>query len=349
MTPEERAEMESVPFKRRGTPERYSEHDQRRAKKGGEYGANGEWYEGGKFINTVEENRKKEGSHKKGSGKQEIGPYQWEVPPEGKMSLFRKFAGIFGKVVNGKAVLRTDDQLDQTLAYYGTTRQQAQELIDKWNAGERWVDKPAAKPTEQTPAEEPKKRQKDLYAKRRSAFQIRRAVADAARATHRNPTEAQKESGNYPKGKAHIHGLELAIETPRGAIRRGINKATGEPWQIKLPHHYGYIKKTESEADGDHVDVFIGPHPELETVYVIDQMDPISRRFDEAKVMLGFAGPTEANTAYHAAYQTGWPGFLGMTPLPMEHFRKWLTRGDTGSPLSLTRQEAAIWNDSSSA
>ena len=33
-----------------------------RAKKGGEFGANGEWYEGGKFINTVRENRKREGS-----------------------------------------------------------------------------------------------------------------------------------------------------------------------------------------------------------------------------------------------------------------------------------------------
>jgi hypothetical protein len=32
----------------------------KRAAKGGEMGANGEWYEGGKFINTVPENRKRE-------------------------------------------------------------------------------------------------------------------------------------------------------------------------------------------------------------------------------------------------------------------------------------------------
>lgn len=67
---------------------------QKRAKVGGEYGANGEFYEGGKFINTIAENQKKEGSTAKKARKVEIAPYKWEVAPEGKRSIYQQFAGI---------------------------------------------------------------------------------------------------------------------------------------------------------------------------------------------------------------------------------------------------------------
>jgi hypothetical protein len=108
----------------------------KRAKRGGEFGANGEWYEGGKFINTIPENRKKEGSQRRGTGKQEIAPYTWEVSSEGKLSLYRQFAGVFGKVIDGVAVLMCSEQ---TLRYFRTSREEAQNLIDRWNAGERWL------------------------------------------------------------------------------------------------------------------------------------------------------------------------------------------------------------------
>ena len=111
----------------------------KRAIKGGEFGANGEWYEGGKFVNTVAANKKREGSGPRGSGKQEIAPYLWEVAPEGKSSLYRKFAGVFGKVVNGIAELRSDDRMEQTCRYYGVTAETASEMIAEWNRGVRWV------------------------------------------------------------------------------------------------------------------------------------------------------------------------------------------------------------------
>jgi len=111
----------------------------KRAKKGGEFGANGEWYEGGKFINTIPENKKREGSKPRGTGKQEVAPYVWEIAPEGKRSLYRKFAGVFGKVIDGVAVLRTDDQMEQTCRYYGVSLEVATEMISRWNAGERWI------------------------------------------------------------------------------------------------------------------------------------------------------------------------------------------------------------------
>ena len=111
-----------------------------RAAKGGERGANGEWYKGGQFLNTVAENPKREGSNnRKPSGKQEIAPYEWAVAPEGKRSLYRRIAGIFGRVENGVAVLRNDSGLQATLDYCGVSLEQAKSLIDRWNAGERWI------------------------------------------------------------------------------------------------------------------------------------------------------------------------------------------------------------------
>ena len=112
----------------------------KRAANGGEVGANGEFYEGGKFINTVPENRKREGSKPKGSGKQEIAPYVWEVAPKGMRSVYRQFAGVFGKVYGDKAIFNCSEQ---TLNYFRTTREEAQNIIDRWNAGERWEAIPA--------------------------------------------------------------------------------------------------------------------------------------------------------------------------------------------------------------
>jgi hypothetical protein len=115
---------------------------QRRAKTGGELGANGEWYEGGKFINTIEENAKRHGSRPKQAGKQEIAPYQWEVGPAGSISLYRQFAGAWGRIENGVAILAygsDTERLDHVLAYCGRTKAEAQAMLDRWNNGERWL------------------------------------------------------------------------------------------------------------------------------------------------------------------------------------------------------------------
>ena len=108
----------------------------KRAAVGGEFGANGEWYEGGKFINTVPENSKRSGSAKRGQGKREIAPYVWEIAPEPNMrSLYRQFAGVFGIVIDGVAVVRCHQQ---TLNYFGRTIEEVSDMIQRWNAGQRW-------------------------------------------------------------------------------------------------------------------------------------------------------------------------------------------------------------------
>jgi hypothetical protein len=69
---------------------------QRRAGPGGETGANGEWYEGGKFIAT-QDNPKRSGRSKKGTRKVGIEPWKWEIPPEeGMRPIYgRMGAGVF--------------------------------------------------------------------------------------------------------------------------------------------------------------------------------------------------------------------------------------------------------------
>jgi phage gp29-like protein len=156
------------------------------------------------------------------------------------------------------------------------------------------------------------------------------AIAAAAKDTETNPSEEQKKSGNYRKGHVTLHGLNISIENPKGSTRSGKSKA-GKEWSVTMANHYGYIKSTESDADGDHVDVFLGPTPESELVFIIDQMKA-DGSFDEHKCMIGFVSEEEAKDAYHANYSPGWKGFGGIKAMPIELFKKWIVGSGTGHP-----------------
>ncbi|HHQ4757362.1 TPA: LPD38 domain-containing protein [Aeromonas hydrophila] len=146
------------------------------------------------------------------------------------------------------------------------------------------------------------------------------------------PTEAQKEAGNYKKGHLTLQGLDVALENPKGSTRSGTDQG-GKVWQSTMAHDYGYIKRTLG-ADGDHVDVFIGDKPESETVYVVDQADPKTGKFDEHKVMLGFADEQAARAGYLANYEKGWNGLSAIKAMPVEEFKRWVKEGDTKSPIA---------------
>ncbi|MBV7438805.1 LPD38 domain-containing protein [Aeromonas sp. sif2416] len=158
--------------------------------------------------------------------------------------------------------------------------------------------------------------------------QLEAARADVAP----EPTEAQKEAGNYKKGHLKLQGLEIALENPRGSIRSGTDR-DGKAWQSTMVHDYGYIKRTLG-ADGDHVDVFIGDQPDSEMVYVVDQVDPSTGKFDEHKVMMGFADEQAARAGYLANYEQGWEGLGSIKAMPVEEFKRWVKRGDTTSPIA---------------
>jgi hypothetical protein len=150
---------------------------------------------------------------------------------------------------------------------------------------------------------------------------------EAGNGEERQISDAQKKAGNYKKGHVRIHGMEVTIENPKGSIRSG-KSGTGKEWSTEMPHDYGYIRRTEGK-DGDHVDVFVGPHPDSEVVFVVDQENPESKYFDEHKVMLGWKSAEKAKKAYLAAYEDGWKGMGAITPMTVAGFREWLKSGDT--------------------
>lgn len=75
------------------------------------------------------------------------------------------------------------------------------------------------------------------------------ALKKAERAVDRKPTEAQKDAGNYRKGKITFQGLDITIENPKGSIRSGIGK-DGTAWSVRMPAAYGYITRVRSNAEG---------------------------------------------------------------------------------------------------
>lgn len=144
------------------------------------------------------------------------------------------------------------------------------------------------------------------------------------------PTQAQKDAGNYKKAHLRLHGLDIAIENPKGSMRRGTDK-DGKAWESEMQAHYGYVKRTTG-ADGDAVDVFIGEKPDSDKVFVIDQYHA-DGTFDEHKAVMGTSSMLEAKSLYKRNYQKGWK--VGpATAMSVDEFKSWLKDGDTTKPLS---------------
>jgi inorganic pyrophosphatase len=148
------------------------------------------------------------------------------------------------------------------------------------------------------------------------------------------PSEAQKESGNYQKGHVKAFGLDIAIENPAGSERAWSNPDTGESGSRTMKYPYGYVKRTEG-ADGDAVDVFVGPNEKAKKVYVINQMKGDgSGKFDEHKAMLGFNNIEHAKAGYLRHYQPGWKGMGEVVEMTTEEFREWAKNGNTTLPIT---------------
>lgn len=163
------------------------------------------------------------------------------------------------------------------------------------------------------------------------------AVDEAAQAAQTSvlndlpePSAAQIEAGNYKKGHVKVQGLDIAIENPKGSERKGVSP-DGKEWATTMKDHYGYVKRTKG-ADGDAVDVFIGDNPNSDKVFVVDQVDPATGKFDEHKVVVGANNVQQAKMFYNRNYAKGWKGAGKVTEMSTDGFKKWLKVGDTTSP-----------------
>lgn len=147
------------------------------------------------------------------------------------------------------------------------------------------------------------------------------AVVAAEKEVNTQPTEAQKEAGNYKKGHVKVNGFNITIEQPSGSVRSG-KDASGKEWSVTMNNTYGYFKGTKGK-DGDHIDVFLGPKLDSREVFVVDQVKP-DGSFDEHKVMMGFDSVDEAKQAYLSNYEEGWSGLGNITPVSLDEFKKWV-------------------------
>lgn len=158
------------------------------------------------------------------------------------------------------------------------------------------------------------------------------------------PTQGQKEAGNYKKGHARIHGLDISIENPKGSVRSGIGE-NGEPWENVSPAHYGYIRKTVGK-DGDHVDVYVGDNPESRKVFLVDQINPATGRFDEHKSILGVDTRDEAIQLYNDGFDdNSGPKRMGaIHEMSVDGFKNWLDTGNTKKPFGYKESTARQQN-----
>ena len=141
-----------------------------------------------------------------------------------------------------------------------------------------------------------------------------------------DPTEAQKEAGNYKKGHVQVGTFDITIEQPQGSVRKGTD-ADGKQWESKMNNTYGYIRGAVG-VDGDHIDVFLSNDIDGwngRKVFVVDQYNP-DGSFDEHKVMLGFNDQDEAKGDYLANYEQGWENGrrIDITGVNLEDFEKWI-------------------------
>jgi hypothetical protein len=154
-----------------------------------------------------------------------------------------------------------------------------------------------------------------------------------------NPTEAQKHAGNYKKDRIHARGMEIMIENAAGSTRSGIDK-NGKPWSVKMPKnaHYGYIRGVTAK-DKDPLDCFVGPHRLAPHVFIVDQIDADSGKYDEGKCLLFFANERQARRAYEASFSDGrGKDRIGkITGVTLGEFRDWLDHGNVKKPFEHVR------------
>ena len=166
----------------------------------------------------------------------------------------------------------------------------------------------------------------------RESSERKRKKADAVRKASevygvgRSAKTVLRKTGWPAKTHMKFQSLPITIENPKGSIR------SGKDWQTFMHHEYGYIRGTMG-VDGDQVDVYIGPSVHSDLVFIINQKNPETGKFDEQKVMLGFKNAELAKEAYLSQYDD--PRFFeSMKVMTMEEFK-----------LSLKKQPKLIKSD----
>ena len=218
--------------------------------------------------------------------------------------------------------LGTDAEFQQDPADREMTSEERKAIIEQAlrEAGETNV------PTRDDTPEEPEKKDpltSIVIAKPEVDEQLDGQVIEA------EPTDGQKEAGNYNKGHVKVNGLDVTVENPKGSIRRG------KDWEVEMVDHYGYVKRTNGN-DGDQVDIFLGPDAAYENpnVAIVNQRNAETGEFDEHKILLGYEDGM-AKDAYFRNYSKDFDKagvFAGLSEVSLDEVKEWLKTGDQTKP-----------------
>lgn len=194
----------------------------------------------------------------------------------------------------------------------------------------------AAQPVSELPGIQQRVAERLAQARAEAEARGARLIDEEANAAHPSPSPAQIAAGNYRKGHIKVGPLDISVENPVGSVRRG--KENGKAWATTMQAHYGYMKRTEG-ADGDQVDVFVKegtPSDYSGPVFVVDQFNPKTGRFDEHKAMIGYRSHADAAKAYdaHFSNKSGPKRRGAVVAMPIASFAAWAKDGDTSRPLS---------------
>ena len=130
-----------------------------------------------------------------------------------------------------------------------------------------------------------------------------------------------------------IHGLPVVIETRKGE-KRGGTTPDGKSWSTVMPYDYGYFKGIPG-ADGDSLDIAVGPDPTAKWIYVFDQAILGDRsKFDESKVFVFYPSYEAVDAAFYAGHYRAEDVLLDWTPMSAEDFKRWLKERDYKKPCS---------------
>lgn len=166
---------------------------------------------------------------------------------------------------------------------------------------------------------------------------IAAALRKARNETHTDPTPAQARAGNYSKGEIALHGLTIKIENPKDTTRRGYDKDGKQTWSRVMRADYGYFKNSRA-ADGDAVDVFIGPDLESDLVVVVDQYR--GETFDESKFIMAVTTRDQGEKLYLQHYPKDWT--LGpVSTTTVAQLKEWLKNGSHKKPFKGQMVKAA--------
>tara|TARA_B100002019_G_scaffold292460_1_gene315634 strand:- start:2285 stop:2746 length:462 start_codon:yes stop_codon:yes gene_type:complete len=116
-----------------------------------------------------------------------------------------------------------------------------------------------------------------------------------------------------------FHGLLFEIEYHKGDVRSGVS-ADGIKWQQKMHFDYGQFKNIKGN-DNEPLDFFMKSNDTSGKIFRVIQLNVLTGRFDEYKIMIGFDSIGEAKMAYLLHYPDGWSGYGGIEEISIEEIK----------------------------